>query len=421
MKKIAFRVALTVLFAALASCGGGGGGAPPSSPNGAPTVGEPRSTKTDPETSTVQGLVAQQADQAGGVASLRAQGAEGLELLENRIASNRRLFAYLPATLKIASIPNLNPSPGQQIAAGLLMPYVIGAGGYKYGIYASNLAYDAKRDRLYVPTNGGGIGILRNASAAAGEVQLLVYYVPTPMDTLGSVYLDVENDTLWFVSSTGARSSTISIAKIKSISNIEINSRWTIGSKAMAPVDFITVWHARSYTFTAGFAMDVKRSMIYMESGAVFDLNTMTPTPMTEPSSLISFPLDALKAYNTLPVRRFFDGSKFLTSVALDTTRDRLYFIDPLKKQLIIVDNASNAAEATTPVVLDLPGPVATYSALTIDPKKDRLYIGGAANDAYVVNDASAIRTGSTLPASHLFADTNPPMTQSEVWGIAIP
>jgi len=432
MNRLFWRVAPVILATALASCGGGGGGGGAS---GLP-IGQSSASKAVAaqgkdaapelgEATAVQGLSAQQADQEGGFASPRALGTEALELLEMRIAAYRRGFAYLPALGKVASFQNKNPAPGENVAVDLIRPYVIGAGGIKHSLFAGNVAYDAKRDRLYIPIINGGLGLIRNASAARGEVLVSSFIVPTPMDTYASVILDMENDVLWMVSSTDSKMHYVSIAKIKSISTLEkSNSTLYIGGSILLNAENVTVWHAFSSTFTGGFAIDAKRSTIYMENGDVFDLAAIAPTlgvPDYPGSPYYRFPVDTIKAWNTVPGRRFFDNPRFLTSVALDMTRDRLYFIDGFKKQLVIVNGASYATGAVTPIVIDFPGLFAARSALTIDSKNDRLYIGGAVNDAYVINNASAIGAGSVIPASYVFAAQSGAVEKSEVWGIAIP
>jgi|GEM_PF-1703738 len=438
MKRGLVGIVVAMMAMALVSCGGGSGGGTatgfPSaqlSPSSAAAsaLAQPGSSKSEVDQAAVQGLVAQQVDQGDGLASVLAQGPAGLELIHERlfeassvVPGRRRIFAYLPASLKIASIPNPNPAPGQSVATELIFPYSVGVGGYKYGIFASNLAYDARRDRLYVPVNNGGIGILKNASSIKGEVPVRDFYVPTAMDVLGSVFLDIENDTLWLVSSSSSTARYTSIAKITNISDIESKVRVTIGNRAMLPADLVTVWHVHSATFAAGFAVDVKRSLIYMENGNVFDLNLVAPAPLVNDiPGYASYPINEIKAWDVLPARRFFDGTKFLTSVAFDAIRDRLYFVDAIKKQLLVVEHASTATAATVPVALDLPGPVATYSSLTIDAKNDRLYIGGAGNDGYVINNASTINAGLVFPASYVFATSDQAQTRSEVWGVAVP
>jgi hypothetical protein len=440
MKRILVGIAIAAMATALVSCGGGGGGGgtaaglsvTQSSPSPIDTSAliQPNNSKAEATTAS-QELAAQQAEQGGGLASLRAQGPEGLKLIRQSIAQGsdilpgrQRLFAYLPNLLKIASIPNTNPAPGESVAVDLIFPYFIDTGGYKNGVYASNLAYDARRDRLYVPVNNGAIGILKNASAAKGEVQIPIYYAPTSLDILGSVSLDAENDTLWLVGSTSSFSSThpyTTIVKIKSISNIESRIRMTIQGKRILPSMFITVWHVSSSTFPGGFAIDAKQATIYMDNGNVFDLNAIAPTPgVGDSADYYLFPINEAKARETLPVRRFVDGG-WLLGIALDVARDRLYAVNGPKTQLLIVENASANTSPAIPIVLNLPGPVATYSSLTFDAKNDRLYIGGAGNDGYIINNASTINTGSTVPAAYAFAAPDLAQTRTEVWGIAFP
>lgn len=438
MKRMLVGVAVAMMAMALVSCGGGGGGgtatglpvaqlSPPSADVSA--LAQPGSSKSEVDQAAVQGLVAQQADQGGGLSAVLAQGPEGRELIKQRITeagdlspSRRRLFAYLPATSKIASIPNPNPAPGQDVTINLIFPYVIGPGGYKYGVFAGNLAYDARRDRLYVPINNGKFGIIKNASEAKGDVLMKAFAVPTPMDTYSSIYLDVEGDTLWIVGATDSSAWYTSIVKIKGISTVETSFMQTDELKSTLHSSLLTVWHVRSSAFTGAFALDVKRSMIYKEYGAVFDLNEITPVPLAERSGGFGdYPLNTTKAWTTLPVRQFFDSPKFLTGVALDTVRDRLYFIDSSHKQLLIVDGASVATGAAIPVAINLPDSLASRSSLTIDEKNDRLYIGGARNDAYIINKASSLNAESIIPASYVFAEPDPAATWNDVWGIAIP
>lgn len=432
-------IAVVMATMALVSCGGGdGGGAatalptaqlPPSSAE-ASVPAQSSSPKPEADQAIVgQGLAAQQADQGGGLASVLAQGPEGLEFIKQRLTeagdlspSRRRLFAFLAATAKIASIPNPSPAPGQDVAINLIFPYVIGPGGYKYNVFAGNLAYDARRDRLYVPINNGKFGIIKNASEAKGDVLMKAFVVPTPMDTYSSLYLDVEGDTLWMMGATDSSGWYSSIVKIKGISTVETSFMQTDELKSILHSSLLTVWHVNSYAFAGTFALDVKRSVIYQEFGAVFDLNEIAPVPLSERfGGFGDYPLNSTKAWNTLPVRKFFDSPKYLTGVALDTVRDRLYFIDSVRKQLLIVDGASVATGAVTPVTINLPDSVASHSSLTFDAKNDRLYIGGAKNDAYIIKNASTLNAESIIPAAYVFAEPNPTTTWNDVWGIAIP
>jgi hypothetical protein len=440
MNRLLWRIAPAILSAALASCGGGGGGAVAGSPaaqsslpTGAPTAVQASNAKLESDQGiTVQGLVARQADQGRGFAPLQGQGADGLALFENRAAENyiqpmnRRLFAYLPALNKIGSFPNTNPASGQKVVFDLIAPYVIGPYENRYPVTATNAAYDAKRDRLYIPTSRGAVGLVQNASAVTGDFLLPLFYVPTPMDVLGFVVLDAKNDVLWLIGSANSEPHYISIAKIKNISALEKSNvalNYGPGAKLLN-AENTTVWHARSSTFTAGFAIDAERSMVYMENGDVFDLNAIAPTPAvdTAPGSAFHhYPLDEIRAWSTVPVRRFFDTPRALKSVALDPIRDRLYFVDAFNRKLLVVENASFATGSATPIVIDLPQKFATLSTLAIDAKNDRIYIGGVENDIYIINDASAIQAGSTLPSAYTFTAPSPTLARSEVWGIAVP
>ena len=96
MEKLTCRVALTLLLAALASCGGGGGngttglsaGQSPSSID-APAAAQTVSTKDEAQDPPgVQGLTTGQADSLGGLAALRAQGGDVVSALAQRAASD---------------------------------------------------------------------------------------------------------------------------------------------------------------------------------------------------------------------------------------------------------------------------------------------------------------------------------------------
>ncbi|MCR6474702.1 hypothetical protein NU688_00930 [Variovorax sp. ZS18.2.2] len=117
MNALFARAALLALLTSLASCGGGGGGgsdasglpvaqqqpSPPAAASSAPLAASEKPDDPGP----VQGLVAAQADNAGGISPLRAQGGTGFALLSRRISE---LHGETPA--------NDKPDPGSTTAIG---------------------------------------------------------------------------------------------------------------------------------------------------------------------------------------------------------------------------------------------------------------------------------------------------------------
>ena len=88
----------------------------------------------------------------------------------------------------------------------------------------------------------------------------------------------------------------------------------------------------------------------------------------------------------------------------LDSARDRPYALDTERKEVIIVDHASQTSGAGPHPAIAMP----TLLSLAIDAKADRLYVGNNQNTVYVFDAASTLGAGSAIPAATIHAAGRP-------------
>lgn len=228
--------------------------------------------------------------------------------------------------------------------------------------------------------------------------------------------LDAERDVLWLggpVSSQGA------LVKISNISAAygQIRTLESISPNESQPVASYQIWYIRS-SMLMRFAVDPVRSLVYTSDGlgGVFDLATLTPARKGSTGEPV---YESSVAYNNAPTRLLFNGTNaFATDVALDATRNRLYFLGGDGREVIMVDGASTAGSPAT--FARLPLPTANIS-IAVDAKNDRLYVGGVDNNAYIFGNASTITAGTTVPGTNVLGAPESVAGKGVVLGISFP
>lgn len=382
MLKLWKSAAAAALATLLISCGGGGGGGggggigllPPStSGNGTQTPATPQPEPTAPAAYTT--------------------------------------FALLPYKSVVVSFSKSNPAPGETVGIRTINA-LKNAGGS-----SRDMAYDAKRDRLYISA-GSRILMIPKASQASGDVTPAQYDVlSSGLSTYSTMVLDAERDELWL----GGPMSRLQGALVK-ISNIsaaygQIRTLEAIRPEETRPVASYQVWYIRS-SMLMRFAIDPVRSLVYTSDiiGGVFDLATLTPARKETSGNPV---YEESVAYNNAPVRMLFNGTNmYATDIALDAARNRLYVLGSDGREVITVDGASTANTPSTFSRLPLP---TVNSSIAIDAKNDRLYIGGVDNNAYIFNNASTITAGTTVPGTSVLGAPESVAGKGVVWGISFP
>jgi hypothetical protein len=327
------------------------------------------------------------------------------------VASTYTTFALLPYRSVVVSFSKPNPGPGESVEMRTLNAFK-NAGGV-----GRDMAYDAKRDRLYI-SMGTRILMIPKASQASGDVTKAQYDVlSSGLGSFSTMVLDAERDELWL----GGPMSRLHGALVK-ISNIsaaygQIRTLESIGPQETRPVASYQVWYIRS-SMLMRFAIDPTRSLVYTSDGigGVFDLATLTPA-RKEPTGDPVY--EELVAERNAPVRMLFNGTNmFATDVALDVARNRLYVLGGDGREIITINGASTANSPGTFSRL----PLSTVnSSIAVDAKNDRLYVGGVDNNAYIFNNASTITAGTVVPGTSVLGAPESVAGKGVVWGISFP
>ena len=280
------------------------------------------------------------------------------------------------------------------------------------------MAYDSKRDRLYIAM-GGKIMMVAKASQASGDVATSEFVVlASGLGSYSTMVLDAERDELWLGGPVFDQGALVKISNISAAYG-QIRTLESIRPEEKTqPVASYQIWHIRSPLLNR-FAVDPVRSLIYASDGlgGVFDLASLTPA---RKDAATGDPIyESAVAWNNAPVRRFFNGTNvFASDVALDAARDRLYFLNSVGRQIVTIDGASAPTTPTTFTRLALPKETIS---IALDSKNDRLYVGGMDNDAYIFNAASTIGTGTTVPGTNVFGVAEDPPGKGLVLGISLP
>ena len=275
------------------------------------------------------------------------------------------LFATDLNTGAIAAFTTADPTAGQSLAAHIVKSSEGGTG----------IAYDAVHDDLYamrvaINLPGVTIDVFSHASKMAMDAApARTIQVTGLADLNNAIALDTTHDELW-VSGIGSSTSNNS-------GRITVLAHASTLTGSVAPTRDI-----QGLPGFATFAHDRVRDMLYLAGGGgtvhgvyVF-ANASTLVSDTAPTGTIA----GL-------------GSTSTSLISVDEQRDILYVPDVFTG-LGIVHGASTATSTLTQLAFPAAAPCQTAA---VDSVHDRLYIG-AYTDAYVIDNASTLTAGSTLP-----------------------
>jgi hypothetical protein len=267
----------------------------------------------------------------------------------------------------VGAFPVLDPQPGSSVTGKAISVPLLG----------QDLAYVAATDELYA-ASGLNIVVLPRASTASGSVAPSRTITISPSVGLVSsisLFLDKANDIL-FVGGERTYDGVI----------LAINHASTANG---------TVTPDRTMILGSGvssFTVDTSRSLLYVVNslaGVHVYQNAYAATGAITPSYTMN--------------------SVTGSGLALDASRDRLYVADT-SRGIHIVSQASSSTSYS-----DL-GAIAVANAriITLDQPNDRLYVG-AYNNAYVLDNVSALSAGATVPGASITA------AGSSIAGFAFP
>ncbi|MDP9907909.1 hypothetical protein J2W27_000002 [Variovorax boronicumulans] len=288
------------------------------------------------------------------------------------------LFATIPGAQSILSFQTQNPTPGTTLPAKAITGI--------QGFLGEALAYDAVTDRLYAST-GPNILVFDKASTLSGVAQpsRTIQTSGTGIMNFSNIVLDRAADTLFLAGS----------AQYQDVLAIIGNA--STASGAVAPDHTYAIASG-----SRGFAVDTKRKLLYGLGSTVgvfvFDLTALQE--LTGPVSTIN------QATRVMVIPEFSN----MTGVAIDQERDRLYIAGFGK--LAVVETASTAKANVAYQSFTI-----SAHSTTFDAAHDRLYVG-AINSAYIINDASALKNGSAIPATVVVGN---PQNNYYVGGFAFP
>ncbi len=279
------------------------------------------------------------------------------------------LFATDVHSGAIAGLTTANPGAGVTLSAHILESDEGGVG----------IAYDGVHDDLYaVRVSSDDVNV--NIDVFAKASHLVAGARPSRTLTIAgfvpafttAIAIDTASNSLW----------------IGGLDSQEGNMAGRITVLAQASNLNGTVTPTRDISFLpdfSTFALDTTHDMLYLAGGGG-----------------VIHGVYAFAGASTLttgaPVTRTIDGvdgtGSFLISV--DAQRDILY-VPSAAAGLGIVRAASNP----TPVVgtLEFPSDTSCCVSAAVDSRNDRLYVGSYTN-AYVLNNASTLTAGSSLPAA---------------------
>ncbi|MFI4927309.1 MAG: hypothetical protein ACHP7E_06445 [Burkholderiales bacterium] len=238
------------------------------------------------------------------------------------------------------------------------------------------LAYDSGRDLLYAMSTASVL-VYAHASALT-ETATPTRTITLPSDWLwgNAMVLDGAHDTLYVA---GSRRYDDQVLVVPQASG---------ASGPVAPGRVLTINDGAN-----GIALDSGRATLYV-IGATTGVHVF---PNIDSASGTVF----AARHMLLPIA--------VTGVAIDPGRDRLYAADP-SRGVTIVNGASTASPVTV-------GTAALPNArvVAVDAALDRLYVG-AYDKAYVLDHASRLAAGTSVPAAALVGASG-----SSVGGFAYP
>ncbi|WP_124459590.1 hypothetical protein [Variovorax sp. KBW07] len=289
------------------------------------------------------------------------------------------LFATIQGAQSILSFQTQNPAPGTTPQAKVISGI--------QGFLGEALAYDAANDRLYA-SSGPDILVFDKASALSGAVPPTRTIQPTGTGIMffSNVAFDKATDTLYLAGSAQYQDVLAIIGNASTASgSVTPNHRYAVASGSR------------------GFTIDTQRKLLYGLGSTigvfVFDLTALQEMVGANPTINQAVRVMAIPALNVM------------TGLSIDQARDRLYIAGTGK--LGVIDSASTTSGNAANQSFNIPAHSATF-----DPSNDRLYVG-AANSAYIINNASALKSGSTLPATVVVG--NNPQINYFVGGFAFP
>jgi hypothetical protein len=228
------------------------------------------------------------------------------------------------------------------------------------------LAYDSSHDQLYAMA-AATVLVYDRASAITATAQP-ARTITLPSDWLSgdAMVLDAAHDTLYVAGSRRYDSQVLVVPQASGASGPVVPSRvLTITDGARA------------------IALDSGRATLYV-IGATTGVHVF---PNIDTAS------------GTFSATRHMLLSTTVSGVAIDPGRDRLYAADPFGG-VTIVNDASTASPVTVGVVALLKARVVAF-----DAAQDRLYVGAYEN-AYVLDHASSLVAGTSVPAAALVGTT---------------
>jgi hypothetical protein len=265
----------------------------------------------------------------------------------------------------VAAFPDLNPPAGS----------VVSGDTFSVSLLGPSLAYKADTDELYV-ASGGSVAVYSNASRAKGS-PLPARTITVPgVDLVGTpvIYLDKIQDVLYV---GGARAYDGAIVAINHAST---------ASGSVIPNRTMTIGDGVNF-----FTVDPTHSVLYV-------LNSLSGVHVYQ---------NVNTANGAITQSHAWSGAG--TGLAVDPALDRLYVSDPSSGVRVV--NQASTSSGYPAGTLAIPS--AKY--VTLDATNDRLYIG-AYTSAYIVNSASSLGLGSSVPAALTLAPAG-----SSIAGFAFP
>jgi|GEM_PF-2050558 len=313
------------------------------------------------------------------------------------------LFVADAGSGDIATFPVLNPVTGTTLQGNVLTSSLL---------FGPGLAYDARRDHLYVATQHiqtEGIRILTDesrivvfdrASELTGKItpSRTIRPIISNISRIVGIFLDKERNTLYVAVDLVIGSA---VAVFNNVSTLNGD---------VVPTRLIT------NVPPGNIAIDTKRSILYIEEYG------------TSGGWIIVYPnLETLNGVVPFSNRKIIRMKQSVnaTGLAIDSDRDRLYIgeegvgvriLDHASTAYVDDDGTKNVTQTDT-VLAVLPNvPQYRNAALAFDPSNDRLY-AGFGNAVYVLNAVSNLNTNSTV--TNALAATFP--TESIISSFAFP
>ncbi len=280
--------------------------------------------------------------------------------------SGNMIFIGDKLSYSMAAVDTLTPQPGN-VTAKL----------FTTGTQIWDAAFDGNHDELYVAASSQ-VDVYSGASKLDGTIKPTRTIVPVINGLLfvQRVFLDKANDRLYL----GVKAAfNGSVAVFEQASKL---------SGSVAPSRIIS-----GQILGSNFTLDLKRNLLY------------TSWCCSSPQEILVFEhIDTAKGET--PIARRISIRDSVSSLAMDSSRDRLYITGAGPGRINILDGASTASGSAPVTSLSLPTPKSGF-AITIDAANDRLY-AGFGSQAFVLNDASKLSDGSaTAQAAAIVGPAN--------------